>query len=259
MPRYLVVLLCFVPVTTFLLGQNPPASNPQALSFAAQSITALTGGNSIGDATLTGTVTSVLGSDYESGSGTFRAKGISESRVDLSFTGGKVRSDVRNLTGVTPGGAWQTNGGTPQVYAGHNGWTDAVWFFPALSSLSQTANPNFVFKYIGQEQHNGLNSQHIQVFQAVSGNSTAQGLSVMDFYLDPASLLPLSIGFNLHPDSDMKKNVPVTINFANYQSVGGIEVPFLFQQMLNGEVVLNVVVTSTAFNTGLQDSIFTLP
>ena len=39
-------------------AQNqPPASNPQAITYAAQSIVALTGGAAINDVTLTGSVT----------------------------------------------------------------------------------------------------------------------------------------------------------------------------------------------------------
>ena len=42
--------------STFLFSQNqPPPSDPRALSLVSQSITALTGGTSISDVTLSGT------------------------------------------------------------------------------------------------------------------------------------------------------------------------------------------------------------
>jgi len=173
---------------------------------------------------------------------------------------GRTRSDVRNVASDSPSGAWETNGTSSTAYAFHNCWTDAAWFFPALSSLSQTANPRLIFKYIGQEQHNGVATQHIQVFQVpVQGPKSAQRLSLMDFYLDPASYLPLAISFNLHPDDDMSTNIPVEIDFANYQAVSGIQVPFHFQRSFNGGVVLDVTVTNAVFNSGLPDSLFTLP
>src|SRR5437016_111187 len=46
-------------------------SDPQATALATKSIAALTGGNSISDASLTGDVTWSAGSDIEMGTGTF--------------------------------------------------------------------------------------------------------------------------------------------------------------------------------------------
>jgi hypothetical protein len=251
--RLAAVFFLFLSVVC-AVGQNPPSSDPFAISLAQQSVAALTGSVSVADVTLNANVTSILGADYETGTGTFNAKGTSESRVDLSLANG-TRSDVRNLTNSAPAGAWAKNGATSTAYADHNCWTDAVWFFPVLSSLTQTANPNFVFSYIGQEQHGGVTTQHIQVYQP----GPFQSVSTMDFYLDPASYLPLSVAFNAHPDSDMNTNIPTEIWFANYQTVSGIQVPFSLQRMFNGGVVLDVTVTTAVFNTGLPDSLFTLP
>jgi hypothetical protein len=210
----------------------------------------------VSDVTLNATVISTLGSDNETGSGTFQAKGTSESRVDLTLS--TRRSDVRNFASGTPGGAWATNGVTSTPYAWHNCWTDAAWFFPALSSLIQTANPNFIFKYIGQEQHGGANTQHIQIFQIPAGLWAVPQLSTMDFYLDAVSSFPVAVGFNVHPDNDMGTNIATEIDFSNYQSVNGILVPFHFQQIFNGGLILDVTVTSAVFNTNLPDSLFTL-
>jgi hypothetical protein len=242
------------------VAQNAPSSDPFAVSLAQKSVAALTGGTTISDVTLKANVTSILGSDYESGTGTFQAKGTGESRSDLNLSTSGTRTDVRNLVSGAPAGAWGKNGGTSTAYAGHNCWTDAAWFFPAFSSLTQMANPNFIFKYIGPERHGGVNSQHIQIYQlAAQGQPpSVQRLSKMDFYLDAASSLPLGINFDTHADDDMNLNIPVAINFANYQPVQGIQVPFHIQRMLNGGVVLDATVTSAGFNTGLSDSLFTI-
>ena len=80
----------------------------------------------------------------------------------------------------------------------------------------------------------------------------------MDFYLDAVSFLPLAIGFVSHPDNDMGTNLPTEIEFANYQSINAVRVPFHFQKIFGGGVVLDVVVTSASFNAGLSDTLFTL-
>lgn len=233
-------------------------SDALAVTLAQKSVVALTGGAPITDVTLNANVISVLGSENNVGTGTFKAKGNRETRVDLALAGG-TRSDVRNIAAGFSGGAWETDGNAPKPYAIHNCWIDAPWFFPAFSALSQTTNSNYVFKYVGQEQHGTVNTQHIQVFQVNSDFPPAPQLSAMDFYLDPASFLPLALTFKTHPDTDMNIDISNAVNFANYQNVAGIQVPFHIQHMLNGSVILDITVTNAAVNTGLLDSLFTLP
>lgn len=251
-------------MASLLSAQSQPqavaTSDTQAISLAQKSISAMLGGATITDVTLDGNVISIVGSDNETGTGRFRAKGNVKSRIDIN-SGKENRSDVRTSTNGLPAGAWKKNSASVNAAPQHNCWTDAVWFFPVLTSLSQTANPQLVFSYVGEEQHEGVTAQHIRSYQLPpSGlkNSSTPKLSVMDFYLEPNSLFPLAISFNLHADDNMSVNVPVEIRFANYKKVNGVQVPFHFQQLMNGTLSLDVTVTSAIFNTGLQDSQFTL-
>ncbi len=238
-------------------AQNPK-SDPFAITLAQQSIAALTSGGTLSDVTLNASVTSTVGSDYDTGNATFYVKGTSESRVDSNLNTSGTRSDVRNVLTGTPGGAWERNGGTPTPFAPHNCWTDAAWFFPALTSLSQTANPNFVFSYVAREQHGGVDTQHVRVYQWSPKGAPSAALSTMDFYLDAVSSLPVAVGFQSHPDDNMGTNLPTEIDFANYQPINGFQVPFHFQKIFGGGVVLDVIVTSASVNTGLPDTLFTL-
>jgi len=254
----LAVVVSILISTVCAVAATAPASDPFAITLAQQSIAALTGGNPVSDITLNANLTSIVGADYETGTATFQAKGTSESRVDLNLSSSGTRSDVRNVASGSPAGAWGTNGNSSTSFAPHNCWTDAAWFFPALSSLTQTANQNFVFKYIGQEQHGSVKTQHIRVYQSSSQNSPIPALSTMEFYLDAVSSLPIALGFNLHPDNAMGTNLPIEINFAKYQPVNGIQVAFHFQKVFNGLVVLDATVTNASFNSGLADTLFTL-
>jgi hypothetical protein len=56
MARFVVGVPLILLLVSVSCTQNPSQSNPQAVSFASQSITALTGGNAINDVTLTGGV-----------------------------------------------------------------------------------------------------------------------------------------------------------------------------------------------------------
>jgi hypothetical protein len=253
--RRLALVLCLLVCVACAVAQNSPLNDPVAISFAQRALVVLTGGASVSNVVLNANVISIFGSDNNSGTAEFKAKGLSESRIDFNLNGA-TRSDVRN----SASGAWQKNGGAATTYAGHNCRTDAVWFFPALSSLTQTANQNFVFKYIGQEQHGSVNAQHIRVFQIASQDPAGVllRLSAMDFYLDVNSSLPLAIAFASHPDNDLNTDIATEVRFASYQTVSGVQIPFHFQQMRNGSVVLDATVTSAVLNAGVSDSLFNL-
>jgi hypothetical protein len=76
-------------------AQNPPQSDPQALSFVSQSITSLGGSTSISDVTLSGTAVWSNGTDTETANATLMAKGTGESRFDMTLNAGP-RSEIRN-------------------------------------------------------------------------------------------------------------------------------------------------------------------
>lgn len=268
MARFAVILLSLLLAAPHqVLAQTTSASDPRALTLAMQAIAALTGTVSVVDATLNANITWLAGSDYFTGTGTFLAKGTSESRFDLNL-GDSARSEIRTTSGGVPEGAWikaavsAVSTAQPQLFALHNCWTDAAWFFPALSSLAQTSNVNFVFSYVGLEQHGGVSTQHLRVSQVFIQDAknvlNVPRLGTMDFYLDPASLLPWAIAFKVHPDNDMNTDIPMEIRFANYQAVTGVQIPFHIQRMLNGGVVLDVVVTTAVINSGLPDSDFNI-
>ena len=256
--RLLVCSLLVFAFSPFVFAQSPPASDPQALSYASQSIATLSGGVTVSDVTLTGNVTRIAGSETDTGTATLLAKGTTESRVDLQLTGGN-RSDILNGSGGFPQGSWIGSDGISNSYAAHNCWTDSSWFFPALSSLvAVSSNPNVVLSYVGQESSNGTAVQHLQSYVYVADQSFFQQISTMDFYLDSTSLFPVTAKFNIHPDNDGSTNIPVEIDFSNYQPVGGVRVPFHIQKLVQGSLVLDVTISSAVFNSGLPDGDFAI-
>ena len=112
-----------------------------------------------------------------------------------------------------------------------------------------------------KSERDGLSVLHIRVSQALTGDTASLNLSRLsttDIYFDPVSFLPLAIGFKTHPDNDLKTDIPIEIQFADYRVVNGVQIPFHIQQMLNGGVILDFSVTSAVLNSGLPDSDFIL-
>jgi hypothetical protein len=244
-------------VSTLTFAQGPPPSDPQAIAFASQSISALTAGTAISDVTLTGNATWYV-SGADTGAATLRALGTGESRMDLSITNG-TRTEIRDSQTGAPIGQWTNPDGSTGPFVFQNCETDAVWFFPVLGSLA--AGPNVVLSYIGQETRNGESVQHIQsyVYQSnpLPGISTQQ-LSTMDFYLNATTLLPSAITFNAHPDNDATTNLFVEIDFTNYQSSNGAVVPMHIQKYQQGNLLVDLVLSGASFNTGPPLSIFAI-
>jgi hypothetical protein len=238
----------------------PASKDAIAVSLAGQSLTALKGNLQIVDATLTGTVTRIVGSDVETGAVTLMALGGSSSKVNLSLSN-ETRVEVRNKPANTdPEGAWIDASGSRQAYATHNCFTDAVWFLPTMSILSQVANPNLIVTYVGRETKAGVAVHHLHfaiqtTFPDPSGLFAS--LSAEDIYLDVATFLPVALTFNSHPDSDAGLNIPVEIDFDNYQVVSGVRIPFRIQKFLNRSLYLDIIVQSAVLNSGLNDSLFT--
>ena len=236
-----------------------PGTDPQASSLALRSIAALAGKEVIRDLTLTGTATWGTG-DRQTGTVVLRALGSTESSIDLAFSDG-TRTEIRDASAGYTQGKWVNPDGKSGMFAGHNTMTDAVWFFPAFSSL--VANPNVVLSYVGLENRNGESVQHLRssIYQSSpppDPSLSQQPLTTMDFYLDAGSSLPVAIEFNQHPDNNARVNIPVEIVFSNYQSINGALVPMHIQKTSNGATILDITVTGVVFNSGLTLSEFSV-
>jgi hypothetical protein len=246
----LVVILC----TFVSSAQTVPPSDPQALSLAAQSLLAMTGGTPISDANLTGTAVWTAGSDQQTGTVTLLAKGFVESRVDLNLSGG-TKSEIRNSNASPDEGNWIGPDSVVHAIALHNCFTDSSWFFPALGSLAAVAtNPNVVLTYVGLES----SLQHIHAYTYDAQLPDAQQLSAMDFYLDPQTLLPQVVIFNEHPDDDQTVNIAVEVMFSDYRNVNGVTIAFHIQRFVNNSLMLDVQLASANINSGLSDNQFSV-
>jgi hypothetical protein len=257
MSRFWIALSVMLLFRSLAVSQNPPTSDPQALTAAAKSIAALTSGNVVTDVSILGTVTSFAGSDIETGTATLLGRGTSESKIVLSVKDG-TKTEIRNAANGSPQGKWLNPDGTSGLSAWHNCQTDAIWFFPELSSLANFSSTGFIFSNVGQESWNGLSAQHLRIYQAWPAATPLriQNLGAIDFYLDPVSFLPLAVDFSIHPDNDTKTSIPEEVRFANYQLVDKIQIPFHVQRLINGGLSLDIVVTSATVNSGLNDSQF---
>ena len=124
-----------------------------------------------------------------------------------------------------------------------------MWFFPALSLLSDYADTNLVFSDLGQEQHRGATAEHLRVYRIASGlpavpAHTLALMSVTDYYLDSQTSLPVAAVFFVHPDNDTSISIPVEITFSGYQRINQTMVPFQVTKYYNATQLFQISVTS---------------
>jgi hypothetical protein len=233
--------------------------DPQALTLISSSLKALTGGVTVNDVILQAAAAYAAGSDEESGTATLIATSRQESLVQLSLTEGS-RQELRD----TFWGAWSGPDAATHCMAPHNCWTAPGWFFPALILEAISSDPTLSASYLGPDSSQGSTLLHVQVARVLAGQpavSTADvlRLSVMDLYFDPNSMLPLVLDFSAHPDSNPNVNIPVEIQFGNFQSNNGGLVPFHIQKFILGTLMLDFTVASVQLNSGVPDSQFATP
>jgi hypothetical protein len=251
LPNFIFLLFLVGSNAHIVLAARVPVGDGKAVALATQSLAALTGKSAIADVTLTGSV-ELNGTD--AGTGVLKALGTEESRIDLTTSSG-ASTELRDAQSGSPRGQWGSGAQNAKAIPLQNCQTDAVWFFPALTSLGGRGNRNL--KYLGQETHNDVTVEHVRSYLLDAKlprdvGSRVETLTAVDFYLDAATLLPIALSFNVHPNDDNNVDLLTEIQFSNYQNINGVMVPMKIQKYLQGNLLLDFTVSNVALNTDLS-------
>jgi len=153
-----------------------------------------------------------------------------------------------------PRGQWKSEDKKTRTMPEFNCLTDAAWFFPALTSLG--GRRDRLLKYLGQETRNNATVEHLRSYvrdpkwpKAVA--PTLERRRSMDFYLDAATLLPVAVSFNVHPDNDGNADLLTEVEFSDYQNLNGVLVPMRIRKYVQGSLLLDIAVSNVALNTRL--------
>jgi hypothetical protein len=260
--RFAFIIFVLFFISPFAAAQQTTISSPQPLLLLQQSLSALSVGQSLTDATLSGTARRIAGSDDDTGTAIFKALASGAGRVDFNLSSGQ-RSEFCDLSSAAPAGAWSGPDRISHPIAFHNLLSEPAWFFPAFAIARRLSSPGYIATYVGHEIHNGQAVEHVSVSQTSSsqdspGAPTFQHLTQIDFFLDSSTLLPAAITFNIHPDNDAGVDLPVEIRFSEYRFVIGSHVPYHIQKYMNNNLFLDFQVQSVSLNAGLSSTIFAL-
>jgi hypothetical protein len=256
----LVIILCEVIAIQSLQAQQTSKAqqtSADVLTILRASLAAQTGQMTVNDATLAGSADYIAGADEEKVPFAFEGTLSGSTRTAISRSSGTF-TEIHVLSSSGPTGTWSEGGEAPHPIAGHNLRTDPAWCFPLFVVERLLSNTAAVVTYIGTE--NGL--AHFQSSQQPpAGTPTAltslpQHLSQIDLFLDPVSFLPSKLLFNIHPDNNALLDLPVSVQFSNYQAVNGVSLPMHIQRFENNSLVLDIQLQSSVFNSGLSQTEF---
>jgi len=255
-----LLLLSFAYSQTSTTSSAVATSDPQAILLAQQAQLALTNGLAVSDISLNASAQWIVGGTNASGTVTLKAKGIAESRLDIS-AGNAARSEIRNDTSG-PDGQWMGADGVRHSISPHNCWTPPAWFAPNVL-VQEMLGSSVVLSYLGRETRSGVAVDHLRLNRPSTQTNPQlardlQKLSTVDTFLDASAHLPLAVLFNTHPDNDYGRDIPIEIRFSDYRSVSGVTVPFRIQRSMQGVLNLDLTVTAATINSGLADSAFAL-
>jgi len=235
-----------------------------AVTVVTNALNAMTTGILVNDLTLSTQVSRATSPTIVSGAATLEAASNGDASLTYSFADGQ-RGEIIN-TSAAPRGAWMSADGTWHPIVLHNTWTPAAWFAPTLVMEQALNDPEWAIGDLGAVAVGGLQLEHLRfwrVLPSASGTAatlgTIQNLSAVDAYFDMTTSLPVSLDFNLHPDSDPGTNIPVHVEYSNWQRSSGVLMPFHIQKFFNGGLMDDFTVSSAVVNSGLSVSVFNIP
>jgi hypothetical protein len=236
------------------------ASSPEAAALLRKSLAAFSAGAFAGKVKLSGAVRRTVGSDDETGTIVATAAATDEVRVELIFpSGSRIESRVNSEKGPT--GTWSGPDGVSHPIAEHNLLVGASWFFPYLMLQNVASSDQQILAEVGLETHNDVSVIHLSANRSFVNSqlpSHASALlqhgSQVEIYLDASTLLPSAVAFDIHPDHDARRDIPVEVRFSDYHSVSGMRVPFHVERYVNGVLILDLHFDTALINSGPANS-----
>jgi hypothetical protein len=254
--RFLVLFLaCCLSLAAPPSSQQPTAQAPQPLTLLQQSVIAM-GASVPPDSVATGSITIVAGSETQTGKIRILTRGIDQSSEQITT------SDGTSTTTYSQGWASSSDPNMPLTVDSLElslSSQSALFPFPLISEL--LASSDWTYQFIGSESLNGVQCNHLQVWNTFASDISRQALSqfsLKDIWLDGKSGLPQQIAFGMKAERGAVPTTPVEVTFSDYRTVSGIAYPFSISKSLNGTPWATITIQAVTFNNGLTDSDFRL-
>ncbi len=211
----------------------------QLLSKASQ---AFVGTQSVSTATLTGEAELYAGSTQETGSVTLVARVDGSSSLALQLGSG-TRSESQDTFSNGQGCSWSAEDGVIHNAMGHNCQLPLAWFLPEAAFFSTQLPASGASTLLP-------GSSTVHWAKLIPANATGNSAHLLahigqyDLAFDPSSFLPTRLSYAVHPDTNAGVDIPVSIQYSNYQTINGVAIPFHIQRYFNGTLLLDITIAN---------------
>jgi hypothetical protein len=202
----------------------------------------------INSISFSGTAHAIAGSLNETGS--FTASVQADGRFDFHLdAGGLSQSEKAGAFEEVATCSWAGPDGIEHAAAEHNCWRSLNWLLPAFSLLSHQAT----LKADLRSDSGTVSGQTLVLSRSLAARSASTQamlirLSTVKLSTDPNTSLPASVTFNLHPDDDANRDIPVLVRYSDYRRVSGVSMPYRIQKYINGGLSLDLQVDTAQIN-----------
>lgn len=244
-------------IATLLLSSGTaPAQGANAQGAAsgnvlAQMSAAFFGEQVIQRVQLSGTATWHAGSLVDTGTVNLTASAAGTSEMRLIFADTGQRTETQTGAGLSADCQWMGADGVPHEVDSGNCWKPMLWFLPAFSVQSSILPSYLRAVDLGM----GTVGSGTNVYRHVQGTLVPTNLpnalmaniaqqSTSDLGLDPASLLPSVLTYQIHPDNGSQVNIGIEIRYSEYRQVNGAMIPYRIQRYVNGALQLDIQLNS---------------
>jgi hypothetical protein len=243
-------------------AQQAPTSttqNPQAVTVLTQSLNAMGGVaavSAIQDFTGTGTITYNWANEQVQAPVKVQSMGVNTLRIDSNLNNGTQTWAIDRTAGV-----FIAPSGTRRTAPFYNLATAGGLTFPALRLVSILQSAATAVTYVGQVARNGSTAYQIHCVLPTSAAAhpgpSLSAFGAFDLFIDATSLLVVSLQETAYSESNFQVTFPHEIDFSNYQTVGGVAVPFAITESIGGQQTWSLSLNSLSFNSGLTEAVFT--
>ncbi|MGC2421259.1 MAG: hypothetical protein WA405_06370 [Candidatus Acidiferrales bacterium] len=266
----LALTFFLLPIALAAQGTSQQTTSPprpgRSIALALKSMAALTAGALINNVTLTGTITLANAPNAGSGAITLSATADGQSQVTMSLPSGQ-QSEIRSYSRMSHTGTWTDSEGASHDFSMLNTLgPHPAWYFPVLVMQRGFMSTQYFAGDLGPATWDGASVEHLQIFRRpwserfkpVVVNPLLKQMSLYDIYLDPSSLLPVAMTFNVHLDSANPTQLFVPagtpagdhleeIRFSDYRQVQGRPMAFHVQVYFNGVISADIQLASANF------------
>lgn len=202
---------------------------------------------------LTGTATWSAGSVHESGTITLQASTDGSTVMELSLSSAS-RKESSTALGASRICEWVDAQSQTHQIGGLDCEVSVPWFAPFM--LAQpidtvrnllTVTDDGIVTRAGSSFHELSYRTLEHARDTATSNTLTEDTRVRVLY-DPQTLLPASTEFSIHPDNDLRRQIPVRVVYSGYETVSGLPIPFQIDRYVNGVLQLSITLTNASLN-----------